>query len=237
MPRPSSASSRAQAGITDYIRTRRLSPGDALPSEAALCDALGFSRTSVREAIQVLSSLDIVEVRHGHGTYVSAMSLDPLIQGLVLRISLDSARSVATLNDVVDLRSALDHSLAGELAAAWSSRDAAELYAIVSDMTAEHAAGRPFAEQDRAFHRALLAPVSNTLIVELAGALWDVHMAVLPTLGIPMPADIDITIRTHARIVDVLRAGDVAGYHAAVDEHYAPLRRAIGQAAAGSTGV
>ncbi|SDR96260.1 FadR/GntR family transcriptional regulator [Corynebacterium timonense] len=231
MPRPHSASARAQAGITDYIRSHRLSPGDALPSEAALCEELGFSRTSVREAIQVLSSLDIVEVRHGHGTYVSGMSLDPLIHGLVLRMTLDSTRSVSTLNDVVDLRSAIDHSLADELATIWSARDPSELYATVNAMIAEHEAGRSFATHDQTFHRTLLAPVSNQLVVELASALWDVHMAVLPTLGIPMPEDIDITIRTHENIVDVLCEGDAAAYRAAVDEHYAPLRRAIEHAA------
>src|SRR5690606_15222188 len=63
--------------IRELILTRELRTGDPLPTEAELCDALDVSRSSVREAIRSLATLDIVEVRHGHGTFVGKMSLDP----------------------------------------------------------------------------------------------------------------------------------------------------------------
>ena len=54
--------------IKHYILENKLQPGDPLPTEAELCDALGASRTSIREAVKTLNALDIVNVRHGHGT-------------------------------------------------------------------------------------------------------------------------------------------------------------------------
>ncbi|QYH19617.1 FadR family transcriptional regulator [Corynebacterium aquatimens] len=217
----------AQKGILDYIRTNQLQPGDSLPSEAALCGELGLSRTSVREAMQTLSSLDIVEVRHGHGTYVSKMSMAPLIQGMTLRILLDADRSLATLGNIVDLRSAIDHSLAQELARIWSSKDSRPLLKIVERMEEEHAAGRSFAKFDQQFHQTLLADIANPLLVELSDALWEIHMATLPMLQVPVPEDMHVTMQMHREIVNRLTDGDVAGYHAVVDKHYAPLRRTI----------
>ncbi|VEH06264.1 GntR family transcriptional regulator [Corynebacterium kutscheri] len=122
-PRKATAAAKAFDGIVDYIRVKRLNPGDLLPAEQELCEIIGCSRSSIREAMRTLASLDIVEVRHGHGTYVSKMSLDPLIQGLILRVLLSTDSSLTALLDIVDLRAAIDHSLAEELAEAWKSRD------------------------------------------------------------------------------------------------------------------
>lgn len=56
------------------------------------------------------------------------------------------------------------------------------------------------------------------------------HTAVLPQLGIPLPADIQLTARAHGDMLDAAVRGDVEGYRQAVIEHYEPLQRALSQA-------
>jgi GntR family transcriptional repressor for pyruvate dehydrogenase complex len=58
--------------IRAYISANELRPGDRLPPERVFIEQLGVSRSSVREALRVLSALCLVEVRHGDGMYVSA---------------------------------------------------------------------------------------------------------------------------------------------------------------------
>ena len=102
VPRNRNAAQSAVEGIEDYIRRHNLHVGDLLPSEMELCDELGCSRSSLREAMRTLVSLDIVEVRQGQGTFVSKMSLAPLIRGMVLRVTLDVDQSFEHLLQVVE---------------------------------------------------------------------------------------------------------------------------------------
>lgn len=57
--------------IEQKICAQALRPGDRIPTEAELCALLGVSRTSVREAIKILESMTIIQVRRGDGTYIA----------------------------------------------------------------------------------------------------------------------------------------------------------------------
>jgi len=230
--RTRNAARDAEEGIKDYIRAHGLRTGDMLPSEAVLCEELGCSRSSLREAVRTLSSLDIVEVRHGHGTFVSDMSLAPLLRGLVLRITLDSDHSLANLNHVIDTREALDRSVGDELARIYEGQPVDHLHRIVQAMRDRNNAGESFAQEDHRFHATLLEPLGNPLIKEISEALWKVHMQVLPLLDLSMPEDIELTIESHADMIDALVADDPALYREVVTRHYEPLRRLVGAAAA-----
>lgn len=55
--------------------------GDQMPNEMELSEELGISRATLREAIKILISQNVLEVRRGIGTFVShtpGLSTDPL---------------------------------------------------------------------------------------------------------------------------------------------------------------
>ena len=56
--------------ILELIKEQNLQQGDKLPTERALSQKLGVSRTSLREALQNLEANGIIHVRHGSGIYV-----------------------------------------------------------------------------------------------------------------------------------------------------------------------
>lgn len=58
--------------IKEMIETEEYKVGEKLPAEAKMCEMLGVSRTSVREAIRVLQALGYVESRPGKGAFVAA---------------------------------------------------------------------------------------------------------------------------------------------------------------------
>lgn len=59
--------------IVQQIQDGVLKPGDRLPSERQLIDMLGVSRSSVREALQGLAAMGLVESRPGQGSFVASV--------------------------------------------------------------------------------------------------------------------------------------------------------------------
>ena len=59
-----------QAHLTEVIE--RSAPGDALPTEAELCEQFSVSRMTVRQALQSLANAGLVDRRRGRGTFVAS---------------------------------------------------------------------------------------------------------------------------------------------------------------------
>lgn len=217
----------AVEGIEDYIRRHNLHVGDLLPSEKELCEELGCSRSSLREAMRTLVSLDIVQVCQGQGTYISKMSLAPLIRGMVLRVTLDVDQSFEHLLQVVDTREALEQSLAEELVEVHDENSVEQLRNIVAEMRECVRRGVSFGEEDQQFHVVLLERTKNKLIRELSDALWQIHSEVIPLLDLPIAEDLELTIDSHAAMVEALARQDAAAFRSAVQSHYEPVRHTI----------
>jgi DNA-binding FadR family transcriptional regulator len=56
--------------LTSEVLSGRIAPGETLPAERELTERLGVNRQAVREALQRLHQLGLVEIRHGEPTRV-----------------------------------------------------------------------------------------------------------------------------------------------------------------------
>jgi DNA-binding FadR family transcriptional regulator len=230
--RPGPRRQEVVTGIKDYILRNRLKPGDLLPTETELCEAVGASRSSVREAVKILSALDIVEVRHGHGTFVGRMSLNALVESLAFRGLLSGEEDHHVLGQVVDVRQTLEQGLAAEIINLLGDDHRADLSALAEQMADLAAQDKDFLEIDRAFHLKLMEPLGNDLLLQLTEAFWQVQAIVAPTLRTE-PEHRVITAQRHRAIVDAILGGDPAVLRAAVADHYAPIRASIARAVQG----
>lgn len=84
-----------------------------------------------------------------------------------------------------------------------------------------------FAEEDRAFHSGILAPLDNALVGQLVTAFWEVSTVVYPRLGLPPAQDLDKAARAHGEMLSAAEDGDIEAYRVAVVKHYLPLMRGL----------
>lgn len=74
--------------ITNALIRGELKPGDQIPTEAEFSEKLNVSRNAIREAVKVLVSFGVLEIRRAEGTFVaeeySPRLLDPMLYGLIL---------------------------------------------------------------------------------------------------------------------------------------------------------
>ena len=59
--------------LREMIIQESLKTGAKLPAEAELMERFGVSRSTVREAVKILQTEHIVDIRQGQGTFLCAM--------------------------------------------------------------------------------------------------------------------------------------------------------------------
>ena len=89
------------------MRQGQLKPGDRLPPERDLCERFGVSRVTVREALRMLESAGLVEIRVGArgGAFVTAPSSNRVGEGLadLLTLSVISAANVTEVRLILEV--------------------------------------------------------------------------------------------------------------------------------------
>ncbi|MFH8494661.1 MULTISPECIES: FadR/GntR family transcriptional regulator [Streptomyces] len=212
--------SRIQRQVVQLILDRRLTAGAPLPTEAELMEDLGVSRNSVREALKALQALDIVEIRHGYGTYVGQASLTPLVDGLTFRTLARHDDDTGALAEILQVREVLEEGLIRRVAATVTEAELDRLEGVVTRMESAGGTGRSFPELDREFHEILYASLGNALVPQLLGAFWTVFRRVSGARGWTDDPSPEITVRRHRDIVTALRARDVEGAQRAMAVHF-----------------
>ncbi len=145
--------------IQDLLAAEHLQPGDRLPGERELADALSVSRQSVREALRVLDYLGVVVVRPGEGTSVATTPPHPVDASLY---SLLTERTF--LLHLLEARRILEEGII-HLAARRATRD--DLDALDESLTAREtalAAGKQDVAGDLAFHTQLAEATGNPML-------------------------------------------------------------------------
>lgn len=211
-----------QQSLTAFVRDNLLHPGDRLPPESELAEALGVGRSSIREAVRGLESLGALETRHGKGVFVAAFSLAPLIEQLGRGVGAE----LRDFTEVLDVRGTLEVALVGRAMAAAGPDDIKALAAIVAAMEKKARAGEDFAPEDQAFHATLFAPLGNRVLLNLLDAFWQVFTRTARVLQRP-ETDLVATWRDHKAILDAVAAGDVAGARQRLDAHYDGIRKVL----------
>ena len=186
----------------------QLTDGDFIPNETELMAHFGVSRPSLREAVRILESERLVEVRRGSRTGARVRVPGPEIlarpAGLLLELS------GATLADVMATRIAIEPTAAKLLAEEGTKSAHAELERLVDGIPSAWEAGE-LANASAYLHRRMVELAGNTTLALIAGMLHEIaarHTTVaLSHAGITVAeSEYAKLLRSYQRLISLLRA-------------------------------
>ena len=213
------------AQLRDQLADGEWKVGERIPTEHVLADQLEVGRNTVREAVRVLVHAGMLRSRQGEGTFVVSASDAGEVMRSVQR---------AGVRDVLELRIALETE-AARLAATRRQpadiarmREALEALGTYADGEQRPRAGQYelFAEQDTAFHVALVESAHNVALSAtyrwLSGSVRD---ALLTSLRDDRM--LPLAPRDHAAVLEAIEAGDAEGAERAMRAVLEEPRRVV----------
>ncbi|TVT42297.1 GntR family transcriptional regulator [Amycolatopsis rhizosphaerae] len=202
------ASERAYRWAKDRILDGRFE-GGRLISEGEVADAMGLSRTPVREAFLRLSA-------------ESLLRLYPKRGALVVPVSAEEAA------DIAEARIFLERHAAAKVIGEGRQREVAKAMRGVLDE--QRALTRPeqaprFTALDRDFHATLVSAAGNALFDEFYGSLRDRQLRMVHTaLRRDRTERPKLILEEHTRICELLEAGESEALHTLIATHITAVR-------------
>ncbi|MBQ1906587.1 MAG: FadR family transcriptional regulator [Firmicutes bacterium] len=198
--------------IMEIIESRQLVAGDQIPTELELIEMLGVGRSSVREAIKILVSRSVLEIRRGKGTFLSP---NPPVPGDPLGLSF-APDKVKTYQDLLAVRMALEPWMAREAALNADEDDIREIEKLCDEVERMILAGEGHMDRDVEFHTAIARSTRNTVIPLLIPIIVKSVTLFIEMSGNTLGKE---TIETHRAITEAIKAHDPEAAAAAMTLH------------------
>lgn len=159
--------------IKEQIREGKYKPGGRIPSERELAAMLRVGRSSIREAMTVLESIGLLEIRPGEGTFVRDFkqenSLKTFFDTFVTLWEIEPSQILQLLQ----VRRMLEPETAALAATAATEQDLAELGGLLEEMKEAAREGKVGEDLDFRFHYVLARSTGNVILVDIINALSD----------------------------------------------------------------
>ncbi|MBE5966812.1 MAG: GntR family transcriptional regulator [Lachnospiraceae bacterium] len=183
-----SAREYALRQIRENIISLKLKPGSSV-SENELAKELGVSRTPVREALQELQKIDLIEVYPQRGSIISHIDFD-------------------VVEEMVFLRKVLEKAVVEELCDSIAEENLLELEKNIKlqEFYLDNRSPQKMIELDNDFHRALFVMCNKERIYNLMNGMLG-HFDRIRTLSLYSVKDIKI-VADHKAIINAIKAGD-----------------------------
>lgn len=148
--------------VKSMIIQREMKPGDRLPTELELVDQFGVSRSTLREAMKVLSAENVVVIRQGSGTFVShgtGIGEDPL--------GLNFTNQNKLIKNLFETRMLIEPNIAALAAQRATPEDIRNLKSLVMEMDRAQVNSPGMAEMDVQFHTAVAECTHNDVLIRV----------------------------------------------------------------------
>ncbi|MGH1565798.1 FadR/GntR family transcriptional regulator [Mumia sp. DW29H23] len=207
--------------IKGMLLRGELGPGDRLPPEKELSEALGLSRNSLREAVKALELIKVLDVRRGDGTYVTSLEPRLLLEAMSFVVDLHQDTSVLELFEV---RRILEPGAAVLASRRARAEDVAQLWEMLSEVD-EQTSVEDLVAHDMKFHASIVELSGNSYLASILEGLSSRTLRARIWRGLTEQNAVERTLAEHRGIVDAIASGDEDLVRAVVTTHIGGVER------------
>ncbi|MGD8188422.1 FadR/GntR family transcriptional regulator [Brevibacillus ginsengisoli] len=189
--------------IHEIMQRENLRPGDKLPSERDLSEALGAGRSSVREALRALELLGLIETRRGEGTFLRNYRQNRLIDILGYFI----LRDAKTKKDLVEMRKILELEAVRLACRRASAKHFEEMERILAVAWERVERGEIPMEEDYQFHRVICRSSRNSVLHRIWAPLIEYSESVRNS-SLSREGRARVALEEHREIMLAIREGE-----------------------------
>ena len=198
--------------LREYLKNKPFLPGDALPTEAELAEALGVSRNVLREALSRLRMLGMIESKKKRGMVLTKPDILGAFEKVLDPLIIDKD----TLQDIFELRLVLEMGLADLLFLRKTEKDVEELEAIAK--AEKYDSGKQFRiKAEIEFHGKLYEMTGNNTLKRFQSMLLPIFGYVVTLEKKKISGKVN-----HLDLVQILKKGTKEDFKNGMYEHLKP---------------
>lgn len=217
-PRPRLAAAVVE-DLVNSIVVEIHAPGSALPPENTLCDIYGVSRTVIREATTALTEKGLVVSQQGRGTIIQDPSSWNLLDPMILSALFRREDGLSYLDNLSEIRAALEAAMAAKAARKITPEAAAELTKQMEKLEGLITTPAGYVHEDVQFHDIIMRLSGD----RLSKAIIDnIQSKALKTYSYSGRLNVDhvrATHEAHVKVYTAIIAGDEAEAARAMRDH------------------
>lgn len=195
-------------GLKQLMIDRKLKVGDRLPSEFELSDIFGKSRGSIREAIKILVSYGVLEIRRGDGTYVSTTIGSGVFDALFFQV----VAMGTDISELIQLREILENGIVKAIIDRDNDDYLVEVFRIQAQLEAKIKRGvdiNELVQTDLLLHQKLAMAAHNALLEKVYGFTLDIFEPLIRYSYIMQSTSSEYSVQfKHATILQALEEHD-----------------------------
>jgi GntR family transcriptional repressor for pyruvate dehydrogenase complex len=208
--------------VRDLLTSGRLKPGDRLPSERELAQAVSAGRSAVREAIRAMESLGIVEVRAGEGTFVATPDGNQRSDRIISPLF----QAWSEQHKLFEVRLVIEPDLAALAARRATVEQIERLNGLLVEQEAVLRLGESGMEQDGTFHFLIAEATGNEVLVRIMESLMDLLQRTRE-VSLQHPDRPKRSLRQHRAIVRAIEGRNSAAAERHMREHIQEIEELV----------
>lgn len=204
---------RIEMNLHDYFRNENFLPGDAIPKEMELAEAMGVSRTAMREALTRFKTLGIIESKKNRGMVIT----EPDVLQNMNHVLNPRFLNQGTMQDFFELRLVIEMGIIDLIFIRKTEKDLRKLEEIVNSENVAKGVNEKL-KLDIEFHATLYKISGNFTIERFQRILMPVFDYMKNTLHV-RSQDQTADFVSHSVLINILKEGTVEEFKHAMHNH------------------